>query len=268
VLDRLASALAATPAARAAVDMALLDLAARRADLPLWKLLGGFRSRIATSITLGILPLEETVAEAREHVGHGFRCLKIKGGLDAGEDAERVCAVRAAVGGAVALRFDANQGYGVEQALEFLAATRDCALEILEQPTPAAEPEQLARLVGGSVPVMADESLRSLADTFRIARGNLAELINIKLMKVGGILEAQRIAAVARAAGMGIMVGCGDESALAIAAGLAFALARPGVRYADLDGHFELLDDPAAGAVTLRDGWVYPAEGPGLGVTL
>jgi L-alanine-DL-glutamate epimerase-like enolase superfamily enzyme len=268
VLDRVGKRLAATPSARAAIDMALLDLAARRADLPLWKVLGGFRPRIVTSVTLGILPLEVTVAEAAERVAQGFRCLKLKGGLDPAEDAERVRAVRAAVGEAVALRFDANQGYTVEQARAFLESTRDLKLEILEQPTPASDPEQLGRVRDATVPVMADESLRSLADAFRIARGNLAELINIKVMKVGGILEALRISAVARAAGIGVMIGCGDESALGIAAGLAFALARPGVRYADLDGHLDLVGDPAAGAVTLREGWLYPAEAPGLGVTL
>lgn len=267
LLVRLEKALGGRPAARAAVDMALFDLVARRADLPLWKLLGGYRRRIATSVTIGILPLDETVAVARRQVELGFRHLKLKGGRDPEEDAERVLAVRRAVGERIGLRFDANQGYTVEEAARFLEATLPATLELLEQPTPADEHRLLGTIDRSSgVGVMADESLRSLGDAFRIVRGGLAEMVNVKLMKVGGLRSAHRIASVAAAGGLEIMVGCGDESALGIAAGLAFALSRPGIRYADLDGHLDLERDPAAGVVRLEEGYLYPAEGAGLGV--
>lgn len=267
ILEQLRQPAVDSSSALAAVDMALHDLLGKAAGIPLWRLLGGYRDRMRTSVTVGILPIEETVLKSRSYVESGFRCLKLKGGRDPELDAARVLAVRKAVGPAIGLRFDANQGYSVGDSQRFVEATRSAKLEVLEQPTPRGEPDLLGRVTESvHLPVMADESLMTLRDAFRIARRDLADMVNVKLMKVGGIAEALAVNSVARSARLEVMVGCMDESELAIAAGLHFALARPNVVYADLDGHLDLIGDPAAGTVILRGGTLFPSDRPGLGL--
>jgi len=267
ILEKLKPLMKGQPSALAAVDMALYDILGKACNQPLWRLLGGFRDRVKTSITIGIMSELETVVHAWDMVKRGFKCLKLKGGIDVNSDIDRVMKVREAVGKDIEIRFDANQGFSVDETIRFVKETGKANLELIEQPTAKNQPNLLEKVTNRvQIPVMADESLMTLRDAFRIARGGLADMVNVKLMKVGGISEALQINAVARSARMEVMVGCMDESALAIAAGLHFALARPNVRYADLDGHLGLKGDPFQDTVILRNGTLFPSHRPGLGL--
>lgn len=256
------------PSARTMVDSALYDLISQKTGVPLYRLLGGYRRSIPTSVTIGIMPPGETLRHANEFLKQGYRILKIKGGKNVQEDIENLCKLREAIGREVKIRFDANQGYTLEDSIQFISGTRDVKIELFEQPTIKSDLELLKQVTHKSaVPVMADESLLSLGDVFKISKNHCTDLINIKLMKTGGIYDAIHINSVARAAGIGAMVGCMDESALGIAAGLHFTLSRPNIKYADLDGHLDLIDDPFLGMLQIVSGELIPPETPGLGWT-
>ena len=250
----------------AIVDMALYDMLARKAQLPLYKLLGGYRNSIKTSITITILPLEETLKQAKEFKKKGFSVIKLKGGLNLNEDIEKIIKLREVLGNEVALRFDANQGYSRKQSIIFMDKTKEANIEIFEQPTHQDNNKRLGKVTNSSeTPVMADESIKTLSDAYHLVSNNLINMVNIKLMKVGGILEAQHINSVAKAAGMEVMIGCLDECQLGISAGLHFALSRPNIEFADLDGHLDLLNDPFKDLFKLEKGIIYPSDYEGLG---
>lgn len=268
VLGRLGETFEGAPAARAAVDMALHDLLARRLGVPLCALLGAPRPYLKTSITIGILPVQETLAEAREHAGHGFTCFKIKIGHDIDQDVERLRKLREVLGPDVALRVDANEGYDVEDAVRMFSLATSLNLELVEQPLARRDDALVARLGADARRLLAyDESAHSPVDAARLLHGpGAAGHLVIKLMKCGGIVPAREIAAIAHAAGAGVMWGCMDESAVSISAALHAALASPATRFLDLDGSFDLVKDLATGGFTVQDGVLIPNGAPGLGV--
>jgi L-alanine-DL-glutamate epimerase-like enolase superfamily enzyme len=266
ILEDLRKELKNQPSVLAMVDMAIYDIIGKKTKEPVYKLLGGYRKSIPTSITIGILPLEETLEMASKFLAQGFFVLKIKGGQSVEQDVERILKLREKIGSAIEIRFDANQGYDVSQSVKFIEMTKSAGIELLEQPTCKSDDDLLKQVTEEtSVPVMADESLMTLKDVFHLTSGGFTDMINIKLMKVGGISEAMRINSVAQAANVETMVGCMDESAMGIAAGLHFALARPNILYADLDGHFDLIDDPFSSMVQCKDGVLFPSDSPGFG---
>jgi L-alanine-DL-glutamate epimerase-like enolase superfamily enzyme len=256
-----------TPSARCAFDIAFYDLLGLAAGLPLHRLLGGYRHRIQTSVTLSIATVKETVELARDRARQGFRILKLKGGLDSEEDVRRVLAVRAALPG-LTLRLDADQGYTVQQALD-VARALEGKLEMLEQPTPAGNLDALCEVTRHSpLPILADESLRGPSSALEIASRRAAHGLSVKLATCGGLHCARQVDTIARAARMATMVGCINEPALLIAAGLGLALSSPNVHYGDLDGHFDLVDDPTQPGFFFEDGWLVARDVPGLGCTV
>jgi L-alanine-DL-glutamate epimerase-like enolase superfamily enzyme len=266
-LAELAPLTEGTPSARCAFDIAFYDLLGLAAGLPLHRLLGGYRYRMQTSIALSLAPVKETVEMARDRARQGFRILKLKGGAEPEEDVRRVQAVHAALPHLV-LRLDADQGYTVQQALD-VARTLAGTLEMLEQPTPAADLRALSQVTRHSpVPILADESLSGPASALEIASQHAAHGMSVTLAACGGLHCGRQVDSIARAAGMATMVGCINEPALLIAAGLGLALSSPNVRYGDLDGHFDLVDDPTQPGFTFEDGWLVARDVPGLGCTV
>jgi len=254
------------PAVQCAFDMLLYDLLGLWSGLPLFRLLGGYRDRIPTSITLGLDDVHATVEMARMRARDGFRILKLKGGLNPEEDVRRVRAVHRALPD-LTLRLDADQGYRVKVALD-VARALEGKLEFLEQPTPADDLVALRQVTESSpIPILADESLRGPASVLEIVNQRAAHGVSTKLATCGGLDCARQVDTVARAGHLSTMVGCLNEPALLIAAGLAFALSSPNVRYGDLDGHFYLEHDPSVPGFQFVDGWLIASTTPGLGCT-
>jgi len=255
--------------ALAAVDIALHDLKGQYYAAPVHRLLGGFRSEIETCMTISIRDATETLRQAGEIVSRGFRSLKLKLGSDPDRDIARVRLVRSCLGSAVRLRLDANQGYSVAGALRVLRAVHGCDIEFCEQPVPMGDLRALAKVSRGSpVPVMADESVRGPEELLRIIQMRAAAMVNLKLMKAGGLHRARQMVALAESAGMPCQVGCMIETRIGVTAGTHLALACGGVRYADLDGHLHLASDPCQGGVFTSSGLNRLSPGAGLGLAV
>lgn len=264
-LSELAALTEGTPSAQCAFDIAFYDLLGLAAGLPLHRLLGGYRDRIQTSVTINVGTVKETVEMAHNRARQGFRILKLKGGRSPEEDVRRVRAIHDALPH-LTLRLDAEQGYTIRQAIDIAKALTD-HLEMLEQPVPADDGvKALQRVTQNSpVPILADESVKGPDSALEIAGQRAADGLSIKLATCGGLLCARQMDAVARAARMTTMVGCINEPALLTAAGLAFALSSPSVTYGDLDGYFDLADDPTRQRFMLDEGWLIASDVPGLG---
>jgi len=252
--------------ALAALDMALWDLRAKQAGMPLYRMLGLARRAVVTSLTIGINPPEVARERAGLLLARGARALKVKLGAPGGIEADKAmfAAVRAAVAGHdVALRVDANGGWSLGDAKHMLGWLAAQGAEYVEQPLAQGCEDAMPDLFRDRpLPLFVDESIRFAADVPALA--DRVDGVNLKLMKCGGVTEALRIVAVARACGLRTMIGCMGESAIAISAGASIGAL---FDYIDLDSHLNLDPDPAEGAI-LSDGIVLPTDRPGHGGAL
>ncbi len=268
---RLRSSMAATPAARLAMETALHDLFCRHLEIPLVDLFGRRHTSLPTSITIGIKPtLDEALAEADEYVGRGFVCLKVKIGRDLETDLELLAKLRERCGPQVAIRVDANRGYTPEQSSKLWPTVDELHIELVEQPVDVTDFQSLVSLEPSQRRIIAaDESLIDERDALKLIQPpKSCGIFNIKLMKCGGLTTALSVAELARIAEIELMWGCMDESAISIAAAIHTAFACSQTRYLDLDGSFDLSTDPASGGFELVDGRLRLVEGSGLGVEL
>ncbi len=261
IMNKIYRAIPNNTAAKAAVDMALYDLVGSYWRVRVSDILGGEKEKVDTSVTIGITSIEDAVKQAIELTNLGARVLKVKIGLNPDEDIKRIKEIRNVTDARI--RIDANQGYSLNQAIRVLKSIEKYNIEFAEQPLPKDRIDDLKTLresVG--VPIIADESVHNAKDVLKLI--GKVDGINIKLMKSGGIYEALKMASIAKAAEMKIMVGCMVETKLGIAAGQNFALGI-GADYADLDGYMDITRQPFIG-LEFKDGGNIVEGERGLGV--
>lgn len=255
--------------AKAAADMALWDLYAQLYRLPVHKLLGGARKEIVTDITISVNEPEEMARDAANAVERGYDCLKVKVGANPELDVERLRAVRQAAGDDICLRIDANQAWQPRQAVRILNEMQEqgLRLELVEQPVKAYDLEGLKYVTDHSyVPVLADESVFSPRDAMKVLELRAADLINIKLMKCGGIYNALKIASAAEIYGVECMIGCMLEAKISVNAAAELACARKIFTRIDLDGPVLCSEDPILGGARFEEKRISVSDEAGMGI--
>lgn len=262
---------AASPA-KAAVEMALYDIAGKALGAPVHTLLGGrVRDAALLSMSISIGPVADMAGQARDYVARGFRAVKVKVGVDPEHDIAAVAGIREAVGNGVTVRVDANMGWrSVKDALDVIEHMRRYRIHSVEQPLPSNRIAEIAELRAHSpVPIMVDESVWGVDDAYRVLQARAADIINVYVSEAGGLRNAMRIFALAEAAGVQCTIGSMPELGIGTAACAHLAAAAThlcdpsdvcGVLY-----HAEsLVHEP----FDIRDGRITFSNRPGLGVTL
>lgn len=256
--------------AKAAVEIAIYDLWGQLYDAPVYQLLGGGTPSLTTDLTISVDDIDKMVADALDAVSRGFTSLKVKVGKDIDIDVQRVRAIHQAVGERASLRLDANQGWTPKEAVRALGLIEDAGilLDLVEQPVKAHDIDGLRYVTERvATPVMADESVFGAAEAMEIIRLRAADIINIKLMKAGGISNALRIADIAAVHGVECMMGCMLESSIGVAAAAHVAIARSGViTRIDLDATSLCVSDPVEGGMTCDEADISVSNAPGLGI--
>jgi o-succinylbenzoate synthase len=256
--------------AKAAVDIAIYDLFGKLHGIPLYKLFGGYRSVMTTDLTISVNAPEEMVRDSLEALAEGYTELKLKVGTDADLDIKRVKAIREAVGYDIKIRLDANQGWSPKEAVRTIRKFENMGLdiELIEQPVKAHDFEGLKYVTDNvETNIMADESAFGPYEVFQLLSMRACDLINIKLMKAGGLHNAIKIASMAETMGVQCMMGCMLESKIGITAAASIAAGKKIITKTDLDAAVLLASDPIVGGVSFCRNQILMPETPGLGIT-
>jgi L-alanine-DL-glutamate epimerase-like enolase superfamily enzyme len=256
---------------KSAFDMALYDIAAQQAGVPLYQFIGGKNNKpIITDYTVSIGEPSVMAADALNIKNQGYPAIKVKLGLGGKKDVERIRAIRAAVGKDIPIRIDANQGWKVKEAIETLNALAEFDIQHCEEPIARWKYLQLRKVKKNSpIPVMADECCGDDHDAARLIELKACDYFNIKLGKSGGIYKALKIVRMAEEAGIHLQVGAMLESRLGMSAFAHFALCSPNIEHYDFDTALMFSEDPVTGGIQYQNnGVIKVPEVPGLGATI
>jgi len=256
--------------AKAAVDMALYDCLSQQCNLPLYQFLGGHKNEIETDFTVSVNGPEEMGEDAVSYVQQGFDVLKVKVGKDdILTDLERICEIRKRVGYGVKLRLDANQGWQPKEAIQAIHKMEDLDLKIefVEQPVKAWDIAGLKQVTDHvDTMIMADESVFTPKQAFDVIKTRSADLINIKLMKSGGIYQAQIINQLAEVCGVECMVGSMIETRIGISAAAHFAASKKNITRFDFDAPLMFAKEIVDGGINYFGRKIVLPTEPGLGI--
>ena len=256
--------------AKAALDIAVYDLFGKCFGIPLYKLFGGYCRSMETDLTISLNAPEEMVRDSLEAVAEGYTALKLKVGNEPALDIKRVQAIRSAVGRDIKIRLDANQGWSAKEAVRTIRRFEADGLdiELIEQPVKAHDFEGLKYVTDHvETDIMADESAFGPFEVFQLLGMRACDLLNIKLMKAGGLHNALKIANFAETLGVQCMMGCMLESKVGITAAASLAAGKKIVTRTDLDAAVLLAEDPVVGGVSFCKNQLLISEAPGLGIT-
>ncbi len=269
LLQSIQKCIVGNSSAKAAVDMAVWDLYGQLYNIPVHKLLGSGKKNIVTDITISVNDPETMAQDALKALARGYDCLKMKVGVNPAMDVARLKAVRDAVGKETVIRIDANQAWQPKEAVRILNQMQEQGLdiELVEQPVAAHDFEGLKYVTERSyVPVLADEAVFSPENAMTIMKMGAADLINIKLMKCGGIYNALKIASAAEVFGVQCMIGCMLEAKISVNAAVHLACAKNIITKVDLDGPVLCSEDPVLGGAVFNEKDITVSDAPGLGI--
>lgn len=256
--------------AKAAIEAALWDLLGKRHGLPIYRLLGGAaHDEVPVLTVIHVAEPAEMAEEAEALVASGLRRLKLKIGFGADADEEMVAKVRERIGPDIKLRADAEESYTTKAALQVGRRLQRYDLELLSQPVPRTDWDGMALLRQSlDLPILADEGIHSAHDVLTCVRASAADMVNIKVLKSGGAIEAMAMGAVCAAAHLPVVIGSMIEGGIGTLMGAHVAMALPPVFSTELCGPFLLADDLLEEPLQVRDGALVVPNGPGLGAAV